>query len=112
MYTGKVTIKKDSNLVSYRVVMELLELYLGKGHWVFTDNYYSSPQLFADLKKNTYVTGTLLQNRKQFPEALKSQHNKLEVGQYCFARCDQMVVVLWCDHRDCVPTKYNPQSVS
>ena len=79
MYTGKVTINKDSNLVSYRVVMELLELYLGKGHWVFTDNNYSSPKLFADLKI-IYVTGTLRQNRKQFPEALKSQHNKLEVG--------------------------------
>lgn len=33
-------------------------------------------------------------------EALKSQHNKLDVGQYHFARCGQMITVLWHDHRD------------
>ena len=101
VYTGKDTTKKGSNLVSYKVVMELLELYLGKGHRVFTDNYYSSPKLFADLfKKNTYATGTVRQSRKQFPETLKGQHNKLDVGQYRFARCGQMTIVLWHDRRD------------
>lgn len=66
-----------------------------------TDNYYSSPELFADLlKKNTFARGTVRQNRKLFPETLKSRHNKLEVGQYHFARCGQMVIVLWHDRRD------------
>ena len=101
VYTGKDTTKKDSNLVSYQVVMDLLELYLGKGHWVFTDNYYSSPKLFADLlKKNMYATGTVRQNRKQFPEALQSQNNKLDVGQYRYARYGQIIAVLWRNRRD------------
>jgi len=50
------------------------------------DNYYSSPKLYAELyAKNTYATGTVRQIKKQFPESVKSNSNKLEVGQYCFA---------------------------
>jgi len=49
---------------------------------MFTDNFYSSPNLFAHLlQKKTYATGTVRQNRKQFFEDLESKNNKLEVEQ-------------------------------
>ena len=82
IYTGKVVSRDKSTSVCHSVVvMHLLESYLGKGHWVFMDNYYSSPKLFAELyTKNTYATGTVRQIRKQFPESLKSNNNKLDVG--------------------------------
>lgn len=82
--------------------MDLLGPYLGKGHWIFTDNYYTSPQLYSDLlAKNTYATGTVRQNRVNFPEALKSQNNKnLKVGSYHFASSGDLTEVLWHDRKD------------
>lgn len=63
IYTGKInstTYESKSKGVAHCVVMDLLDPYLGRGHWVFTDNCYLSPALFLDfLKSNTYATGTM-----------------------------------------------------
>ena len=49
--------------LGYRVVMELMEQYQGKGHCVFIDNYYTSPDLLLDLLScSTYCTGTAKTN--------------------------------------------------
>ena len=69
VYTRKVSLDKEveGKGVGHRVVMELLYSYFGKKHWVFADNFYSSPTLFIDLLKcDTYATGT---PRKGFPAA-------------------------------------------
>ena len=81
IYTGKVTFAAPES-VGHRVVLDLLGPYLGKGHWLFIDNYYTSPELLLDLlAKNTYVTGTVCQNRVNFPEVLKSENKKnLDIG--------------------------------
>jgi len=101
IYTGKSASRDKSTSVCHSVVMHLLESYLGKGNWVFMDNYYSSPKLFVELHaKNTYATGTVRQIRKQFPESLKSENNKLDVGQYRFARHGELLAVIWHDRRD------------
>ena len=104
IYTGKgIKTKEEStgNPVSYDVVFNLLEPYMGKGHWVFMDSYYSSPKLFKDLlDKSTFATGTLRHNRKSFPDALRSQNNKLEIGQYHFASSGELLAVIWHDRRD------------
>ena len=102
IYTGKVSSSEESSFkgVGHHIVMELLQPYLGKGHWVFTDNFYSSPTLFLDLlKSNTYATGTAKSNRKDFPEALKSDA-KMDVGSYQFATSGQLVAAWWHDRRD------------
>lgn len=123
IYTGKSTKKKEesegsqsiSNPVSYDVVFDLLEPYLGKGHWVFMDNYYSSPKLFKDLlERQTFATGTLRQNRKSFPDVLKSKNNKLEVGNYHFATSGDLLAVIWRDRRDVhlLSTAHNQSVVS
>jgi len=60
IYTGKSASRDKSTSVCHSVVMQLLESYLGKDHWVFIDNYYNSPKLFAELyAKNVYGTGTV-----------------------------------------------------
>jgi len=50
IYTGKKQMAAERTLqkisVGHRVVKELLERYLGKGHWVFTYNYYTSVDLY------------------------------------------------------------------
>lgn len=55
--------------LAYRVDMDLMEPYQGKGHRLFMDNYYTSVQdLF---KKGTFAAGTMRCYHKNFPEELK-----------------------------------------
>ena len=56
---------------------------LDKGHHVYMDNYYSSPELFSELYfRQTYACGTVRQNRKGLPNAVKKA--KLEPLQSFF----------------------------
>ena len=104
VYTGKDT--SGSNVhahgLAYSIVMKLVQSYLKKGHIIYTDNYYSSPQLFEDLRKEgTYASGTVRTNRKHFPEFLKPQPgDKLDRGSHMFAYCKSTTVVRWSDNRD------------
>jgi len=64
IYTGKRQRTIDSIAqkisVGQRVVKELLEPYLGIGHWDFADNYYTSVDLKQYLLDNDiYTTGTI-----------------------------------------------------
>ena len=62
--------------LAYDVVLELFETQLGKGHAVYMDTFYSSPELFEDLLvQNTAVSGTVRTNRRNFP--------KLELQLFC-----------------------------
>ena len=57
-----------------KTVMGLLKKgnLLGKGHHVYMDNYYSSPDLFWELfSKETYACGTCRKNIKKLPKSLK-----------------------------------------
>ena len=99
VYTGKVELKvtASSKGVAHRVV---IEPYLGKGHWVFVDNYYTSPALFLDLlEHDTYATGTARSNRRYFPQCLKAQE-KQDLGNYHFATSGDLLAVRWTDRRD------------
>lgn len=84
------------------IVMKLVQSYLKKGHVIYTDNCYSSPQLFEDLlKEGTYASGTVRTNRKHFPEFLKLQRgDKLDRGSHKFAYYKSTTVVRWSDNRD------------
>jgi len=87
VYTGSTsddTDSSDNHNSTHRTVMKLMEKYLNKGHTLFTDNFYTSPLLYQDLKNNgTYTCGTIRTNRKHFPTALK--HLSLKRPQYKFA---------------------------
>jgi len=108
VYTGASDKKEDlgSKGVAYRVVMELMEPYQGKGHRLFMDNFYTSFQLVKDLfEKGTYSAGTVRTNRKDFPESLKvnkkEKKNILEIGEFRFATYKDIIsAVVWRDRRD------------
>lgn len=64
-----------------KVVMLLMEKYIGVGHSLYVDNFYTSVGL-ADqlLDKNTYVTGTLRAKRLGNPPNVNI---KLQSGESC-----------------------------
>ena len=66
LYTGKDDTPVSAHGKTYDLVMELMESYINKGHILYVDNYYSSPQLFLDLfSKGTGATGKYIKNFDQ-----------------------------------------------
>ena len=86
IYTGSEEKTKEKGL-AYRVVMDLMEPYLHKGHCLFIDNFYTTVKLLIDLfAKGTYCTGTARSNRKYFPaEIIPAKGTQVEPGNFCFA---------------------------
>ena len=98
MYTGKDG-DDVSKCLSYSVVMQLLEGRKHKGHYVYIDNFYSSPTLFIDLQKEgTYASGTVCTNHHQFPRELKD--SRLGRGEMETVYHKHLTAVHWVDKRD------------
>jgi hypothetical protein len=99
VYTGATTEIEPGRefWVSGAVVMTLMEKYLQKGHTLWMDNWYSSPQLYDHLHENkTNTCGTVRRNRKGTPKFSK----KLEKGQTDSRSTDKMMTIRWLDHRE------------
>ena len=59
--------------LGYDVVMRLMDPYFGLGYHLFVDNFYSSVTLFKHLyNRGVLATGTILEQRRSFPPALKN----------------------------------------
>lgn len=70
--TGKDSEADPEKNLTYNVVTSLSSGLSGKGYHIFCDNFYSSPELFSDLKKKGFqACGTVRMNRKGLPEAFK-----------------------------------------
>ena len=66
-----------------RIAANLIEPYLGDGHCLFTDNFYTSPKLAEHLLvNNTYLCGTVKKGRKNFAKDLVKEN--LEKGDAAF----------------------------
>nr|XP_054930729.1 piggyBac transposable element-derived protein 4-like [Dermacentor andersoni] len=79
------------------VVLELLQDYLGKGHSLFVDNWYSSPALFNCLQdKKTNACGTVRTNRKGLPNFSK----KMKKGEAESYHTKALLALKWHDKRD------------
>ena len=106
-YTEALEIQEDLTLTT-QTVLGLLTFcgLLGKGHHVYMDNYYNSPELFHQLALfNTYACGTVRVNRHGMPAALKKQRARedrilLRQGQTIFRQKDNMLAVKHHDKRD------------
>ena len=49
----------------------IVQKYLQNRHAFFTDNFYTSPQLYLDLLNGTKMYGKIRQNRKFYPSELR-----------------------------------------
>jgi len=56
-----------------RIPVELMRHFLNRGHVLYTDNFYTSPNLAKFLLNNeTYLCGTIRNNRKNYSKAIKN----------------------------------------
>jgi len=99
IYTGSTTdIQHYQGLgISGSVVMTLLAPYLGKGHALYVDNWYSSPTLFQHLLSlATGACGTMRANRK----GMTKFTCKMTKGEVEFKENGAQLAVKWHDKRD------------
>ena len=95
---------KDDSLASgdvgmtHAVVMKLVDPIKDRGHHVYMDNYYTSPQVFSDLRANGFgACGTLRLNRRGLPPAIQE---KVRKGERRAIEVDaSMLAVKWMDKR-------------
>ena len=101
VYAGAVN-EPSSKGLAHRVIIDLMEEFQGRGHKVFFDNFYTSAPLLKELLENgTWACGTIRQNRKDFPPALRvSEGSHLKPGEFQFATSGQITLVHWYDRRD------------
>lgn len=77
-----------------------------EGYAIFTDRFYTSPDLFWHLRTNLGfdATGTVLQNRRQVPEQLKVRGKKPGKGTIASFTAskdnDHLVAMKWTDAKD------------
>lgn len=72
---------------------------LDKGHKVYLDNYYNSPELAEELDAHdTYLCGTVRVNRKGIPKAFPQV--KLRPGESVFRQKGNLLVTKFHEKRD------------
>ncbi|GFS93137.1 piggyBac transposable element-derived protein 4 [Trichonephila clavipes] len=99
VYLGKDKKENLSTSASYNVVYTMTDCIKGKGHKVFMDNFFSSPELFRDLLKERSINscGTVRSNRKHFPKDLAPC--KMRQGDVAVKFCNGMTALCWKDKR-------------
>ena len=81
----------------FHVVMRLMDPYLDHGYSLFTDNFYTSPDLAVELyRRNTLLTGTTRKNRQHLPQCVKEN---LDKGNVVAARKGPLLAVAWMDKK-------------
>ena len=104
LYTGRTRGRGVENGLTYRAVTKLCRPIYDKGHHIFMDNYFSSPELFAELVRNqTGACGTLRLNRHGVPEELNTA--KPATGEIVTARDNDLPFICWTDETSECPDK-------
>ena len=123
VYTGKKDEENDASAppdqcgpfkgLSARVVYNLTRSLSGKNYMVFMDNFFSSIDLFLKLfEEQIFCCGTVRENRKGFPPALKGV-KLVNQGDSKFARFQNLVCTVWKDKAKSknvalLSTQFNP----
>lgn len=99
------TTGRDDNLISTdmsvteAVVVKLTEGLEHRGHHLYCDNYYTSPNLFLTLGRLGFgACGTVRTNRRGLPASIKSKE-KMKKGEVKSASTDGALAIKWMDKR-------------
>ena len=100
LYFGKDTdIIRNHLLHSTRVVCTLAQPLCDKGHALYCDRFYTSPELAMELEKQgTLLTGTVMTNRRGLPLAIKGP-SSLRKGNARAYRSGKLMLLQWKDKR-------------
>jgi len=99
-YFGKNSIPLVQNFtVTESICLSLLDGFDNFGFKLFTDNYYTSPDLFNELEQRKIgACGTVKAGRKHMPNDLHPKNLHLKKGDDPeFMRCNNMVACAWHD---------------
>lgn len=114
IYYGKETLLNTIPGMNHttNVIMTLMEPLQNMGYDLYTDRFYTSPQVATQLLGiSTSITGTVMGNRKNMPAAAREgRQRRGEVATY---RQGSLVVVKWTDKRTLITltTKYTNRMV-
>ena len=101
IYTGKNAETNASAGLCTRVVLDLMSGLENYGMSLYTDNYYTSPELYLALyRRGINACGTVRVNRKYFPKDLvhKSTRN-VQRGFYDYCSNGPVLAAVWFDKR-------------
>lgn len=91
VYKGKSEKPPTRTLRVTDVVLDLMEGYLDRGHFIYVDNFYNSPDLTRRLsQRKTYICGTLRKSRKNIPPEVC--HAKLKRGEFLSKVCNDITL--------------------
>ena len=80
------------------VVLTLMSPLAGLGYDLYTDRYYTSPDLAEELLQiHTTLTGTVMCNRKHMPVAVKGK--KQRRGDIDTYKKEKIIIIQWTDKR-------------
>ena len=82
-----------------KIVYDLIEPLLHRGHTVIMDNFYNSPLLLRSLKlQKTDCYGTLRLNREFVPDSIKTlTKTELRQGEVVATYCSDLAILVWRD---------------
>ena len=90
-HTGKDPTLESKLGKTAGIVLRLVEPVSGRGHHLYTDNFYTSPALYSELgRRGCEACGTLNLNRRGAPPEAKSTLNK---GESHFVAMENMSIV-------------------
>lgn len=85
--------------VTADLVLRLVEGLENKGHHLYCDNYYTSPDLFLALKNLGFgACGTVRVNRRGVPASIKAKE-KMQKGEIKSVSTDGVLALKWQDKR-------------
>ena len=98
-YTGKEAAPRDGDNMTTRVVKELMEPYYESGRSVYMDSFYSSPDLYEQLRgKNIGACGTVRINRRGMPADMRAVSMSQRKGDDpAFFKKGKLLGVTWHD---------------
>ncbi|XP_020609172.1 piggyBac transposable element-derived protein 4-like [Orbicella faveolata] len=102
VYTGR---KGEAELNQTRnVVLRLMGPLEGKGYWLFTDNFYTSPELYFSLReRGIQACCTVRPNRKDLPKEIMDHKlplvKNLQRGECTFRQKGELVALTWKDKK-------------
>ena len=100
VYYGKETLLTRRPGLNHKtnVVMTLTDPVANMGYDLYTDRFYTSPEVAGELLNiGTTITGTVMSNRRNMPAAVKQVHQKR--GDVATYRQGPQIVVQWTDKR-------------